>query len=106
MSEVLYNVTINVSDESHEAWVEWMRKVHIPEVLRCGLFTGAIFLRVHAFEQGGKTYAVQYACRSMDDLERYIQEFAPALRGKTESAFGDQVHPFRTTLEVLEKFSP
>jgi hypothetical protein len=106
MSEVIYNVTINVSEEVHDRWLDWMCGEHIPEVLQTGMFTQATYLRVHAFEQGGRTYAVQYTAASMENLDRYIKEFAPALRAKTETAFGDQVHPFRTTLEVLQKFKP
>jgi hypothetical protein len=104
MSEVIYNVTINVSEEVHDKWIDWMCHEHIPEVLKTKMFAHATFLRVHAFEQGGRTYAVQYAAASMDDLDRYLKEFAPGLRAKTESIFGDQVHPFRTTLEVLQRF--
>jgi hypothetical protein len=104
MSEVIYNVTINVSDEVHDRWLSWMCNEHIPEVLQTGLFSSATFVRVHAYEQGGRTYAVQYVAASMEDLDRYIKECAPSLRAKTETAFGDQVHPFRTTLEVLQRF--
>ncbi len=104
MTEVLYNVTVNVSDEVHDEWVDWMRDVHIKEVLATGLFTSAKFLRVHAFEQGGKTYATQYTARSMEDYERYLRENAPVLSAKTQAAFGDHVHSFRTLLEVLNTF--
>ncbi len=93
-----------MSDEVHLEWVDWMKETHIPAMLKTGLFTAATFVRVHAFEQGGSTYAVQYACQSMEDLDRYQREFAPSLREKTEKVFGDHVHAFRTTLEVLARF--
>lgn len=101
MSDFIYNVTVNVSDEVHDAWVDWMRAVHIPDVLKTGLFTSAKFLRVHAFEQGGKTYAVQYLCDSQEKYERYQKEFAPELQNRSQTAFGDHVHAFRTLLEVI-----
>jgi hypothetical protein len=104
MADILYNVTVNVSEEVHLEWLEWMKQVHIPEVLKSGLFSGATLVRVHAFEQGGITYAVQYVCPSMEQLERYQRDFSPGLREKTEKAFGDHVHAFRTTLEVLARF--
>jgi hypothetical protein len=104
MTEVLYNVTVNVSDEVHDEWLAWMRNVHIPEVLSTGLFTSAKLLRVHAFEQGGKTYATQYTARSMEDYEVYLKDHAPGLRGKAQAAFGDHVHAFRTLLEVLNSY--
>jgi hypothetical protein len=104
MSEVVYNVTVNVSEEIHDDWMLWLRQEHIPEVLKTGLFRRAMLMRVHAFEQGGLTYAVQYVADSMENYERYLKEFAPSLRAKTESLFGDQVHAFRTMLEVLTTF--
>ena len=101
MSEVLYNVTVNVSEEILEEWLQWMETTHIPEVLATGFFSAARLMRVHAFEQGGKTYAVQYTASSMQNYERYLKEAAPQLQSKTELAFGDQVHAFRTLLEVV-----
>jgi hypothetical protein len=101
MSEVIYNVTVNVSDEVLTEWLQWMDSTHIPEVLGTGFFHTAQMMRVHAFEQGGKTYAIQYAAPSMESYERYLKEAAPQLQSKTELAFGDHVHAFRTLLEVV-----
>jgi hypothetical protein len=105
LSEIIYNVTVNVSEEIHDDWMVWMRQKHIPDVLQTGLFKRAMLMRVHAYEQGGLTYAVQYVSDSMEKYERYLKEFAPAFRAKTESLFGDQVHAFRTMLEILEIFN-
>lgn len=101
MAEVIYNVTVNVSDEVLEEWLQWMESTHIPDVLATGFFQSARLMRVHAFEQGGKTYAVQYMAPSMESYERYLKEAAPQMQSKTELAFGDQVHAFRTLLEVV-----
>lgn len=101
MSEVLYNVTVNVSDEVLTEWLQWMESTHIPEVLGTGFFHTAKLMRVHAFEQGGKTYAIQYTAPSMESYESYLKEASPQLQSKTELAFGDQVHAFRTLLEVV-----
>jgi hypothetical protein len=106
VSQIFYNVTLAVAEEAHDQWLQWMKGEHIPEALSTGMFVGATLLRVHAFEQGGNTYAVQYVCKDMETYERYLKEFAPALRAKAESRFGDQVHAFRTMLEVVDTFSP
>jgi hypothetical protein len=106
MSEIFYNVTVNVSEDIHDGWLAWMQETHIPDVLDTGMFKRATLLRVHAFEQGGLTYAVQYVADSMQNYERYLKEYAPSLRTKTESLYGDQVHAFRTMLEVVQDFAP
>lgn len=105
MSEIFYNVTVSVSEDVHEDWLAWLKREHIPEVLTTGMFLRATLLRVHAFEQGGYTYAVQYVCPDMAHYERYLQDFAPALRAQTEKRYGDKVVAFRTMLEVVENFA-
>lgn len=104
MSEIFYNVTVNVSEDIHDDWLTWLRKEHIPAVLRTGMFLRATLLRVHAFEQGGLTYAVQYVSEDMAHYERYLRDFAPALRAETQQRYGDKVVAFRTMLEVMETF--
>ena len=104
MSEVFYNVTIGVSGDVHEEWLTWMQNEHIPAVLRTGMFVRAILLRVHAYEQGGLTYAVQYVAADMAHYEQYLREFAPALRAETEKRYGEKVLAFRTMLEVVRSF--
>jgi hypothetical protein len=104
MSEVIYNVTVNVSEEIHQEWLSWIKEIHIPEVLKTGQFSKATFLRVHALEKGGITYAIQYLAPSMEHYERYLKDYAPKLQAKTQDAYSDQVHSFRTMLEVLDTF--
>jgi hypothetical protein len=99
---IIYNVTVNVENGCHDEWLNWMQHVHIPEVMACGIFTGHRILKVLADEDsGGKTYAIQYNCNSMEDYDTYIKNFAPALRQKTISLFGEKVVAFRTLLETL-----
>ncbi len=106
MGEVLYNVTVSVSEEVHDRWLAWMRETHIPDVLGTGCFSSARLLRVHAFEQGGLTYAVMYSAPSMESYERYLSVHAPRLRAEPESKFGPEaVVAFRTLLEVVGDFS-
>ena len=106
MNKVLYNVTVSVSEDVHEEWLRWMKAAHIPDVLGTGCFESARLLRVHAFEQGGITYAVMYTAPSIDAYERYTSAHAPRLRAEHESKFNDKAVAFRTMLEVLEEFSP
>lgn len=104
MANVIYNVTISVSEEVHERWLDWMKTAHIPELLKTGCFEWAKLLRVHAFEQGGLTYAVMYCCPSMAEYDRYISEHSARLGAQHEALFKDSAVAFRTMLEVLQEF--
>lgn len=101
---VIYNVTVGVSEPRAEEWLEWMRREHIPEVMKTGLFLKALLVRVLGHEQGSKTYAVQYHCQSMAQFERYENECAPGLQAKSAERFGEDAQAFRTLLEIVESF--
>ena len=33
---ILYNVTVSIDKDVEKEWLEWMKKVHIPDVMRTG----------------------------------------------------------------------
>jgi hypothetical protein len=99
---LIYNVTTKVSWPIHEAWLQWMQGVHIPEVMATGCFEKFQMVRLlEIVEDEGPSYAIQYYSGSRDVYEKYLREFAPALRQKTTEAWGDQFIAFRTLMEVV-----
>jgi hypothetical protein len=98
---IIYNVTLNVDEDVAENWLQWMRTVHIPDVMATGMFLDSRICRVLAEEEGGLTYAVQYTCADMATYERYKNEHAPRLQAETQKKFGGQFAAFRTLLEVV-----
>ena len=99
---ILYNVTINVDDDIHHEWLEWMQKVHIPELLSTGLFTGYRICRLLDVEDEGTTYTVQYSCKSLEEYNTYKVEHAPRLQKDMIQKFGEKFVAFRTLMEVVE----
>jgi hypothetical protein len=102
MSQLVYNVTIAVSEDIRDEWLEWMREVQIPKVLESGLFTSARLMRVHAFERDALTYCVQYLAENRKNYDEFQKEYAPAIDAKHTKRFGDAATTFSTVLEVLE----
>ncbi len=49
----------------------------------------------------GVTYAIQYYCVNQEALNRYFEEFAPALQQRHAAAYGNRAYAFRTVLEVV-----
>jgi hypothetical protein len=98
---IIYNVTLSVDEPVHREWLEWMKKVHIPDVMATGLFLDSRIVRVLGEEEGGVTYAVQYTCADMATYERYKAEHAPRLQAETQKHYGGRIAAFRTLLEVL-----
>jgi gamma-glutamylcyclotransferase (GGCT)/AIG2-like uncharacterized protein YtfP len=99
---LIYNVTVNVEENIHLSWVEWMKTTHIPEVLATGKFIEATMTRVlFKEEMGGVTYSVQYKVKDRATLELYYREDADRLRNETVKQFGNAFVAFRTELEVI-----
>lgn len=98
----VYNVTSRVEAAIAEPWLSWMRTEHIPQVLATGLFTGYRMLRLlDNDETEGYTYAVQYEVKTREAYARYLETYAPALRGEALKRWGEGVFSFRTFLEVI-----
>jgi hypothetical protein len=99
---IIYNVTINIDIDVHEEWVQWMKEVHIPDVLATGMFLESRFTRVIGDEEGGKTYSIQYLCSSMDTYEKYQSEHAPRLQKEVAEKYPGKFSAFRTILNVVD----
>ncbi len=101
---IVYNVTVKIDASRADEWLAWMRQEHIPEVVATGLFTSYRLCRIMVDdEDGGQTFATQYACASRDLFDRYVSEFAPALRDKQRARFSDSYVAIRTIMQVVEE---
>ncbi|MDQ3101947.1 MAG: DUF4286 family protein [Bacteroidota bacterium] len=98
---ILYNVTVNIDLEVEKEWLQWMKDVHIPEVMSTGLFVSSRMYRVLSDDVGGNTYAIQYSCASMEQYERYRDQHAQRLQAETQRNYGGRFVAFRTLLEVV-----
>jgi hypothetical protein len=99
---IIYNVTVSIDPAIHEEWLAWMLSKHIPDVMQTGCFLENKVLRLQqTAENEGITYAFQYTLASMEDLERYQQNFAPQLQAEHSQRYKDKFVAFRTVLEVV-----
>lgn len=99
----IYNVTINIEEDVHDQWLEWMKKEHIPEMLSTGKFSKALLSKVLVEEEmGGITYAVQYFTDSKKTLQEYYAENAEAMRKKS-NRFAGKFVAFRTEMKIISE---
>lgn len=101
---ILYNVTVSVDASIEADWLNWMRTVHIPEVMATACFSEARIMRVHGEESGGITYAVSYLCPSQEKYETYQQEHAQELQRLHSERYSGRFAAFRTQLTLIEEF--
>lgn len=98
---ILYNVTCSVDLNVHEEWYDWMRQVHIPDMMKTGLFLECRICRIKAEEEGGISFAVQYLLASEEKYNEYLENHSEALQRDHTEKYGNKVAAFRTVLEVM-----
>ncbi|MBD3636901.1 MAG: DUF4286 family protein [Crocinitomicaceae bacterium] len=101
---IIYSVTVNIDEEVHDDWFQWMSDVHIKDVMNTGLFLEARFSRILAEEEGGRSYSIQYLCKDMETLEKYQKEHAPTLQQDHTKRYEGKFVAFRTLLRVDKTF--
>ena len=99
---ILYNETVNIDNNAAAEWLQWMKEVHIPAVMGTGFFLSNQVARlINEIDNGGTTYAVQYYCRSVADLEEYQREHAPELEERHLKRYEGRFVIFSSMLEVV-----
>jgi hypothetical protein len=100
---IIYSVTININQDIEAEWLEWMRLVHIPDVMQTGCFSNFYLNRLIEPEsqQGTNTYNIQYECSSLEKIIEYQKNFAQKLQAEHTEKFNNQFVAFRTLLERL-----
>lgn len=103
---VVYNVTVKLNPEIHEEWLKWMRAFHIPKVLSTGIFNKCRLSKLDTDEIDGVTYVIQYDTPSMEALNKYMAQYAPALQKEHIDKYAGKFVAFRTYLNVIEEIFP
>ncbi|MGI8891155.1 MAG: DUF4286 family protein [Chthoniobacterales bacterium] len=103
---ILYSVMVNIQSESEAEWTEWMRQVHLPEVIEAGCFEKCRMYRANESESGRASYVMQYRCASIADYERSRDEFGPALQKDHSNRFSGRFTASRQILEKVAEFQP
>src|ERR1700756_1028187 len=96
---IIYSVTVAIEAGIEAEWLDWMRRVHVPDVLRSGCFAGATIYKQAEPRSDEPTYVIQYECSSMQEYQRYRDNFAAALQKEHTDRFSGRFRAFRQILE-------
>jgi hypothetical protein len=100
---IVYNVTIKVEWAIHDAWLQWMKEEHMPELIDTGCFQQSKLLRlIEVDEEEGPTYAAQYYAESKALYNQYIEKFSVEKREKTFHKWGNRFIAFRSVMQLVD----
>ena len=95
---IIYSVTVAIEAAVEQEWLEWMQRVHVPEVVQTGCFSEC---RIHkVIEADEPTYVMQYRCASLAEYHRYRESFASAMQKDHTDRFAGR---FRASRQLLEE---
>jgi hypothetical protein len=103
---ILYNVTVSIDYDVNESWLKWMKETHIPNVLSTGLFIENKIAKIHAEEDGGISYSIQYLLKSWEDYHHYIIIFLLNSKRNIKMKYANKSVAFRTVLEIIHVAIP
>jgi hypothetical protein len=67
-----------------------------------GMFVSSRLLKVVDSPNEGVTFCAQYVAESMENYDRYQDEFAPVLQADLNEKFANQFVAFRTLMEYVD----
>ncbi|NII85862.1 DUF4286 family protein [Pedobacter riviphilus] len=97
----LYNVTLILDDAIAEEWLQWMQDIHIPEVMATGMFVSNRLLKVIDSPNEGVTYCTQYVAETLEQYNKYQEEFAPALQADLNERYKNRFVAYRSLMEFV-----
>jgi len=99
---IIYNVTIKIDRDIETDWLQWMKKVHIPDVMSCGIFQDfKLFHLLDQDESDGITFAIQYFCENLKAFKQYETLYATTLKAQHEARYANRYYAFRSLLEEI-----
>ncbi len=78
---IQYEVTLRVPEQLRDAWEAYLPG-HVADIFATGCFQSATIWRA---DDGA--YQSSYAAATREDLDRYLAEFAPAMRADAATKF-------------------
>jgi hypothetical protein len=103
VAPVIYAVAVDVDADTAPEWLDWMRTVHVPEVLATGCFRGCTISRVQvpASPAGRESFTLEYRAVSSKRLREYQDHHASRLQRAHGERYAGRFEASRSVREVL-----
>lgn len=98
---IIYNITVNISNDLKDDWLNWMTTIHLPEVVNTGCFTEYNIFKVLVEEDEGVTYSVQLTCNTMQDYDTYKNNHAHKMQKIDGAKYANKLAAFSTLLQKV-----
>jgi len=100
---IIYSVTIYISRDVENEWLNWMKKIHLQDVMDTGYFNSFKIFKVvvPAHSPDETAYCIQYDCKSMKGYSDYLEKHASRLQREHTIKFQNKVKAARAVMEEI-----
>jgi len=99
---LLYNVTFGIDKNIEQDWITWMKSNYLPVIMDTGLFVEYKMYKVLSHEdEASVSYSVQCFANSIEEILKYLNEYAPKITELHRESFKDKHVAFNTLLEEV-----
>lgn len=96
---LLFNETIGIDRAVENEWLAYMREEYLVAVMNTGMFASwKIYKVLHEQDDDTVSYSVQYFAESIDNVQKYLEVYAPKLIEQFQQKFKGRHVAFRTLL--------
>jgi hypothetical protein len=99
----IYNITFNVEKEIEQEWLEYIKNIFIPEMLKSGLLHSALTSKIMVDETQGNSYSIQFTTENQSDLKKFIEKELYPVLNKLHLKFSPKMVYFSTELDVIDQ---
>jgi hypothetical protein len=99
--KILYNVTVKIDTQIHAEWLDWMKTIHIPDVMATQCFESYKLTRILGDDdEHGVGFAIQYVAPSIDVFNQYQEKYAKNLQKEHADRYQGKYAAFRTLMQI------
>lgn len=100
---LIFNTTYLVDSQKILLWMDWIKNIHIPFMLKSGKFSSAQIAKVlYSDNANGESFSVQFKVEDMNTLGVWNELYAEQFQNEIKEHFGTDVLTFSTVLEIVE----
>jgi len=102
---IIYRVTLVIKKDLEESWLEWMKEIHIKEVMKTGYFTDWEMQKqlIPELAADESTYIISYKSSSLDQYYEYLRKEAPRLQKEHTEKFYGKFKASRAVFKIISQ---
>lgn len=102
---ITYSVTITLKREIEDLWLEWMKEVHIKDVIQSGFFYDWKIYKMLLPnpDEEETTFVINYITDSIDKYNEYVEKEAPRLQKEHKQKFAGKFKAARAVYCSIPK---